>query len=315
MSDKEDDWSSKKEKDSDLVSSTSKEELYKKLDVLRNEVSSLRDELNSINAVKEDWFSKREKFGNQIAKLISEIRQAKSKRDSFTKEVRESKKVREELNKQIKDKISEVRKLSDKKKDIENKHNIRGNPSMIKSKIDELEYKVETNVMSFNKELEIMKQIKELRKQFVELQKISGVWNDVHSMSKDIEKSKVTADDAHRKIQVKAKESQEKHEEIITKSKEIDELKVKEDEAFKKFSEEKKKFVDVNEKLQQKLIEMNQINQQIGKQKADNKEEKRKNEAITLKDKELAVQEKIKKGGKITTEDLLVFQGLSNKKR
>ena len=315
MLDKEDDGSSKKENSEDLVSSNSKQDLFRKTEELKKEISSLRNELNSINVIKEEWFSKREKFGDDISRLISDIRQAKSKRDSLTKEVRENKRLREDLNKQIRDKISDVKKLSDKKKDIESKHNITGDPSGLKKKIDELEYKVETNVMSFGKEQEIMKQIKELRRQFVELQKISDVWGQVHSISGEIEKLKFKADDAHRKIQVKARESQEKHEEIIVKSKEIDDLKVKEEDAFKKFSEQKKKFGEINEKLQQKLMEINNINQEIGKQKADNREERRKKDELTLKDKELAVQEKMKKGGKITTEDLLVFQGISNKKR
>lgn len=315
MPDKEDDGSSNKENSEGLVSSDSKQHLFRKIDELKNEVSSLRNELNSINVVKEEWFSKREKFGDEISRLISEIKGAKVKRDSLTKDVREGKKLRDDLNRQISGKISEVKKLGEKKKEIEGKHNIKGDPSGLKRKIDELEYRVETNVMSFSKEQEIMKQIKELRRQFVELQKISDVWGQVHSISGDIEKLKVKADDAHRKIQVNARESQQKHEEIIAKSKDIDELKVKEDDAFKKFSEQKKLFGEVNEKLQIKLMELNKINQEIGRQKADNREERRKKDELTLKDKELAVQEKMKKGGKLTTEDLLVFQGLSNKKR
>lgn len=319
MPDKEDEIKTEEEQPKKVVSSPfsklDKAGLFGKLDEIKKEVSSLRDELNSIDSRKEAMFEKKEKFRKEVSDIISDVKDSKSKRNSLTKEVKDKKGRREELNRQIKDKIEEIKKLGEKKKAIEKKHNIKGNPSMIKEQIDRLESRVETEVMSFNREQQIMKSIKDLKKQFVELKNISDVWEEMHTLSKEVERLRQKSDETHKKIQSKAKESQVKHEDMISRSKDIEDLKAKEKEAFDRFSEDKKKFTDVNNRLKEKLMEMNQINQLVGEFRAETKRDKKKKDNVRLKDKEMEVQEKIRNRKKLTTEDLLIFQGSSETKR
>jgi len=98
------------------------------------------------------------------------------------------------------------------------------------------------------------------------------------------------------------------HEEILKISAEIDKIKVDEEYAFRKFSEFKKKFNGVNEQLKEKLKEMNHVKEQLDKISTEKKEKIRLEQELFLKSKEDAVNEKIKRREKLTTEDLLVFQ-------
>ena len=73
--------------------------------------------------------------------------------------------------------------------------------------------------MSFEKEKEIMKQIKTIKKKYNEVKVISTVFEQIQKLSKEIDTLKKQADETHKKVQSRAKESQEKHEHIIENSK------------------------------------------------------------------------------------------------
>ena len=149
---------------------------------------------------------------------------------------------------------------------------------------------------------------KELKKRFGESKVVTDILDKLKEMSSDIDKFKRRSNEFHLKIQNRAKESQELHESIITSSKEIDKIKEEEEQAFGKFIEFKKKFTEANDLLKDKLTKMNGLMKSLASLKLKKGEEKKLEEDIFLKNKEAEVEEKIKKGGKLTTEDLLVFQ-------
>ncbi len=70
----------------------------------------------------------------------------------------------------------------------------------------------------------------------------------------------------------------------------------------------KKKFIEVNDKLKEKLVELNKLNEELKKHKLEVKELKERDEKEMLKSKEAEVQNKLKQGKKLTTEDILVMQ-------
>ena len=153
-----------------------------------------------------------------------------------------------------------------------------------------------------------MKKLRDLKNKFREAKGISTVFEKMSGLSRSIDSLKKEAEEVHRRIQNRARESQIKHEEILALSKEIDDMKVKEEEAFQKFVQFKKQFNEINEQLKQKLREMSEIKEELDKHNLETKEEKRKKEEKFLKDKEDYVENKIKRGEKLTTEDFLIFQ-------
>ena len=286
----------------------SQKELVEELNRHRIEVSKLRNALNDLDKEKESWFRKKEEFSKKIRDSIQKIKDSKAKRDSLTKEVKELKPKRDSINKGINEKLKEFDKLKKEKLNITKSLDIKESPSRIKQNIEKLEFKIETEPMAFDKEQAIMRKIKDLKKLYGDSKVIEDFNKNLKDASDSIRQMKKEANDAHKLIQEKAMQSQTLHEEILKISEEIDKMKVGEEDAFRKFSEFKKQFHEVNSQLKEKLKSMNDVKSRLDRIHSDRREKRRQEEESFLKSKGDAVNEKIKRREKLTTEDLLVFQ-------
>ena len=295
-----------------MLSEQEKKELIRKRDNLNQEITSLRRQLNQINEKKESAFDNKEKVTKNISTLINHARSSKSQRNQFTKKVREVKQIRSQDNEQIKKKIEEIKELNKQKIEIQKKHDIKKNPSYLKKDIEKLEFKLETDAMSFENEKKLLKVIKGLKKEYNEVKVISDVFDKIHKLDKELKELRRKANDEHKEVQKTAEESQHKHEEVIETNKEIDGLKGEEEKAYRTFFDTKKEFTDINTALQEKLKEISKLNLELKKYGEDTRHQKEDYAKKTLKEKADEVNKKFKEKKKLTTEDLLVLQGMDN---
>lgn len=283
-------------------------ELVEELNKHRVEVSKLRNMLNELDREKESWFKKKEEFSKKIKDSIQKVKENKAKRDSLTQEVKELKPKRNSINEVVSSKLKELDILKKEKISIAKSLNIKEPYSKIKQQIEKLEFKLETEPMPFDKEQFLMKRIKELKRLHDAASVLYESNKKMKNASDEIKKMRNEANEAHKLVQEKAKQSQMLHEEILKISAEIDRMKVEEEDAFKKFSEYKKQFTEANNNLKERLKGMSEVKSQLDKIHFDRKEKRRQEEESFLKSKEEEVNQKIKRGEKLTTEDLLVFQ-------
>jgi len=276
-------------------------ELVEELSNLKAEASKLRNALDELDREKESWFKKRDDCSKRIRESIQKIKENKSKRDYLTNEVKELKPKRNSINKGISAKLNEFDSLKKEKTALARSLGIKDSPSRIKNQMDKLEFKIETDTVSFKK-------IKELKKVYNDAIVLDESSKKLRDSSDEIRKMRKEANEIHRSIQEKAKQSQALHDEILKISAEIDKMKEDEEASFNKFSEYKKQFTDVNSNLKEKLRGINYIKGQLDRVDSDRRERKKRHEESILKSKEELVNEKIRKGQKLTTEDLLVFQ-------
>lgn len=276
---------------------------------LNSEVMQLRQKLNGLNEVKESWFQKKEEISKRIIALIGSVRSSKEARNIKTKEARQTKDERNRINDIIKQKIGELNALNSEKEKVLSKLGIKADLSRIACQIEALELKIQTDVMDFDKEKSLNKKIKELKKQMAEGKAVSAVLDKISAKRKELDGLREKAEEKHKIVQAKASESQEKHESLLGASKEIDELKTKEEEAYKEFFKYKEQFVALNNELKEKLKLLGEAGFKVEAEKRARKAKKDEEIKKTLKEKERDVEEKIKKKQKLTTEDLLVFQG------
>lgn len=290
------------------MESKSAKELIEELNKQRIEVSKLRNALNELDKEKESWFEKKEEYSRKIRESIQKIKDSKFNRDSLNQEVRELKPKRDDANKDINAKLKEFDKLKKESISLVNSLNIKDSPFRILLNIEKLEFKIETEPMPFDKEQAMMKRIRELKK----LHGNAIILDEANKKIKDtidgIKKMRKEANEAHKSVQEKAKQSQALHEEILNLSAEVDKIKVDEENAFKKFSEFKKKFNETNSQLKERLKAMNDVKDHLDKISSEKREKRRQEQESFLKSKEEEVNQKIKRGEKLTTEDLLVFQ-------
>ena len=289
------------------MESHSARELVEQLNKQRVEVSKLRDILNNLDKEKESWFRKKQEASVNIREAIKKIKASKAKRDSLTREVKELKPKRDLINKEIVSKSSELEKLRKEKSKL-NSPGIGNSPSKIKHQMERLEFRIETETPSFEQEKELMKKIKELKKLYDASSDALDVNKKWRESSDVMIRMRKEANGLHKTIQEKASQSQLLHEEIIKISGEIDRMNVNEQDAFGKFSDFKQRFNKINAQLKEKLNQMNDVQSQLDKIHYNKREKRKHEQELFLKSKEDAVNEKIKRGEKLTTEDLLVFQ-------
>jgi len=284
-----------------------KKELFTNLDRLRNEINSINKDLNKKNNEKESWFRKKDDLSRDVRGKIASIKKNKQKRDSLTKKVKELKEKRQNLNQEIKKKISELVRLKNETRELTKRSKIK-DPQRIKGEIDNIEVKLETEAMPFEKEKALSKKLKQFKELLEEASAIISNIDKIKKFNSEIDALRKNSNETHNEIQKLAAESQELHEGIIKNLKDIGELRVKEEEALKNFVDSKRFFNAINDKLKEKLVRVNEIKTKINKFQLEEDEKRKLRESMIIKSKEQEIEEKIKTGKKLTTDDFLEFQ-------
>ncbi|MBI3031917.1 hypothetical protein HYY69_00440 [Candidatus Woesearchaeota archaeon] len=292
-----------------MTESVHKQELLKQMHALKQAVQELKTTCNNLHQEKEKLYEEKQKVGNHIKELIGTLKQSKEKRDSFTQLVKDKKVKRDELHDAVKKKLDELKELEKQRGEVLKKKNITEHPSEIKRKIKALEYRIETSGMSFAKEQESMKQINSLKKRYQETAVASELNQKIATLEKEVRQLKQEANLSHHVVQSTAQESQKKHEELVGSSKEVEALRTKEKELYDAFSKLKHDFNEKNHELKEKLKQLNELYAQLDMDKEFKKHEKQKHDEATLEERRKQVDEKLKKGMKLTTKDIIAFQG------
>ncbi|MBW2997306.1 hypothetical protein KY349_03125 [Candidatus Woesearchaeota archaeon] len=285
-----------------------RKKILAEVEAKRKELDTLKAKLAELNSQKEAWFEKKRRATREISDVAKSIRDAKGKRNTFTKQVKDSKTRRQELNKLLKQKMDEMKKLQAEKQATTNKFGMRVDPSKIQQEIEQLEFKIETEALPFSVEQRVMKMISEKKKVLEQSREVSDVFEKVHQLRKELDRVRKKADDTHRKVQTKAESSQQFHEELIESSQQIGDLRKKEEEALKKFVDLKQQWTKQGDLIRAKLDDIRSLKAKLDGINLEEKKKTKKAEEKKIAEQEKSVEEKIKKGMKITTEDLLVFQ-------
>jgi uncharacterized coiled-coil DUF342 family protein len=285
-----------------------KRRLFDEFDKKRREIADLRAVLNQLNEEKEKWFSQKDSVSREIVAAINSIKDFKRKRDEHTAKVREIKAKKESVVTEIKSLIGDAGSLRQQKQDVAKKHDLKGDPIRLKKEIDRIETRVETEVFSFETEQKLMKKIKELKSLYSQFSEFNAVSDKMRTISNRIDELKNHEKEYKKEIRHFAKDSQTEHEKMLEQSKHVDDLKTTEKEAYDKFLEFKNQFAATNAKLKELLTEIGEIGDSVKEIKEQKRHDKELKERLTLEEKKNLVTEKIKRGAKLTTEDLLVYQ-------
>jgi len=283
--------------------------LTKQTSTLQQDIRQLKNKLSVLYKEKESFFSDKTKISEQIKALIKDIQGEKKSRNFLTDSLKDVKVKRKQLNTQILIKINLIKKFRLEQKAVTKKFHIKENPVRIKAEIEKLHFTIETGAISFKKEQEFMKKINELKLKIKGAENISEVFDKTHSLSTEINKLKEDADAKHKHIQKTARESQLKHEEIIKTSKEIDDLIKKEKEAKKLFQKKKGEYDKFNMQLREKIAKLKELTGEIDTQIKTKREKRQNSMKQLLLQKQKEVEEKLKQGKKLTTQDLLIMRG------
>ncbi len=275
--------------------------LRKEFQDKKKEVSQLRAQLNSLNQEKEKYFRELRSARDKIKSRAQKIKALKESRDNLTKQVKETKVERDKLNDLVKSKVGVKKEVDKKKHELLESLKIKNDPVSIKIMIEQLETKIETEVMPFSKEQQLNKKIKELKAQLKELQSLGVIWKEISTTSQDFSETKRKAEESHQNVQDLAKQSQEKHQNINQLYEELKELRNSEQPLAEKYLEFKVKYEETKKSLDELQVRINELSKILNIEDERNYKDK-------VREKTAEVAEKIKKGKKLTTADILAFQ-------
>jgi uncharacterized coiled-coil DUF342 family protein len=267
-------------------------------------ISVLKSELNKFDEMKEAEFAKSKAHRQKMHEVAESTKKLKNERNQLTDSVKKIKQERDELNKILKEKIEAFKKIAPKKTDSKKP---KVNVSQVKKEIKDMEYKIETEALTFDKEQKLMKIIKEKRKS-IEGMEPTVYTDEMKKLSTEIDELRKQADAKHQEAQQKASESQVKHEEAIKFSNELKTMQAEQKELDKNCSEYKTKVHDVNEQLKTKLEEHVTHAKEHTERRERKQDKKPYKPHINVEEMQHKAEEKLKKGQKLTTEDLLAFQ-------
>lgn len=271
----------------------------------RNGSNDLQSRFKELKDRQTTLRSRLKELSKVISSSISLIKDLKKKRNALTDGVKAHKDLRSNLSGQIREKIELVKVLK-AKAPLPSKDPGERSPGWLKARMDELNLRIETEALAFEKEQQLMKQIKEFKVAYEKAVKESQSRRDFLNLSREINEIKAQADRSHNLVQEQARQSQIVHQEIVELSKKVDAYKGEE-------AQVKHSFIEVKGELEAVSKQLANLRSITQHQEADyNERNKRQDEDRTKKllgMRIAKVNEKLKTGQKLTTEDLIVLQG------
>ncbi len=291
----------------------SKEEyiiLQNNLESTKKEVNSLKENLSKTSEEKEQFYQQKENLRRELIDSILRLKDTKKEIDNSEKSQEEFRKKRDLFNKKFKDLIQESKRISKQKKEIIDKYDIL-DPNKIRQAIKDLELKIETEGFSFDKEKKIMDQIKNFKRKLSEAKIVEEILNKFDYLKKEIDLSKKEGDLFHQKFLEQINIKKQKYNDMQEFSIKTNELRRKFEDEKKNYNIKREEYGKLKNELNKKLGELDKIYMLIQVHKNQLRRIKLEKEEKILQEKFNQVEEKIKSGKKLTTEDLIVLQGKS----
>lgn len=313
--------------------------IREELKEIQQRIKELKKDFFDKKKVKEDFFTAGEEFSAKINSLYEDVKKIEEENnlDVVNKELEDSKaeydsikenyeKLKAEFESMIK---SRPRKKVQHKEGSDKVHRI--SPQKAQKQLEQLELKVQTQVLSLEKEAEVAREIAELKE-------LAGKQKEVETVEEVVEESEGSEEtpedtnfksvkkeyyDLRKKYNAIEKKIRSLYKQIrlISKEKkqrykEIDNLRDQKKEAFENFREHKKTYMEVGKELKDLFKKEEEYLTQLGeelpvkKKKTynSNKSDGGFNKAETAKKQKEAEDLLMKKGAKLTTEDLLALQ-------
>ncbi|MBI3036880.1 hypothetical protein HYY73_03980 [Candidatus Woesearchaeota archaeon] len=271
-------------------------ELKSKLSALGSSRSSLIRQLREVNP----------KFRVVLAKL----RELRAGRDRETAFVKELKAKRQEANDAVRAIGPEVKKTLDAKEAAlgslsSAKGAGRKSAGQLYSEMEALEMRIITEAMPFSREQELMKVIKEKRKQLEAVKAFSDAMKSHRELFSKFSGLRKQSYSYHTELQEHAAESQKFHEEMIKLIPKLKELRQRKKSLLEQLGNVKGEYAASNSSLGRTLHELSEMREKIDAAAA----ERRKAE---IEQKESFLTEKLKSGKKLTARDLMMLRDSEN---
>ena len=277
--------------ESNFVLADTMEGVRKQKDEKEAEIAKVAEEREEFNRIAKEQRKIRDELNASLKENLNKAIEYRNERNEINKAVEAAKKARNEAN----NKIKNLEWSSGKRDKIKIENEIK--------KIDKI---IETRVLDIKKENQLVKNANDLRKQLMEIHEDESVKTEAQELKK-------VSEEEHEKVIELSEKAQAAHEEMLTYFRKTDDIRTAADEAHKKFIEARKNASAKHEEFKAILSDIHVINKKLGsnkpkRRKSDNKSSGGANKNREEKERAEEIFEKFKKGGKVSTEEILLLQ-------
>ncbi|WRQ72913.1 MAG: coiled-coil protein [Methanosarcinales archaeon Met12] len=279
------------------------EDLQNKMGKLLEEADKHKKERNRWNAHANISATRRNELNDKTKKLVEQAQQFKENRDGYNQNVRDLKKKRDEYNNQANSIYANLDSLR-------KKSNAGGGMSLnkLRQDIDALEFKQQTEVLSIDKERQLVEKISALQEEFLKRKEQLEQDEEFKAQLKTAQKLRDGASECHDKLTEYANMAQEQHDKMLSTFKEVDKIRAEADAMHMEFIKAQEIADNAHHMYIGQRREMRDISKLIiglKRNEQNIKEVEMKAEANKVAEK---LYDKFKKGEKLSTEDLFILQ-------
>ena len=218
------------------------------IDELKKKIEQNSVELKKINEEKENKYKEKNKLDKLLFSFIKKANEIRDKKKRTDTDIYQLKISRKGLN-------SELKNLFSKFKVIKQDRRPKGSGAeQLKKQIATIQFSIETEALSFEREKSYMEKINQLKSQLSEIEKTSANGNPKEFKRGLFDKKKI-ADETHEKIITLATESSKDFENLTDLSKKISDIKKKKSELQNSLKDYKEKIDSLNQTLENCLQE------------------------------------------------------------
>ncbi|MBI2175745.1 hypothetical protein HYU40_00130 [Candidatus Woesearchaeota archaeon] len=268
----------------------------------------LKSRLSALGSSKDSCIRQLREVNPKFRSVLAKVRELREARDKQTAVVKELKAKREAANNEMRLLSPEVKKALEAKEAAVSSlskaksGSVRKSASQLYSEMESLEMRIITEAMPFSREQEVMKLIKEKRKQLEAVKAFSEAASSHRELFSKFSELRGQSYSFHSGLRQHAAESQKLHEEMVKLIPQLKELRQRRELLLEQLDKAKGEYSSASSSLSQTLHELSDAREKIDIAAAERKKQE-------IEQTEAKLTEKLKSGKKLTTRDLMMLRG------
>lgn len=271
---------------------------------------TLREKRDTLNSEAQQLVKDRDSLNAQVAEWLSKAREHREKRDEYNQKVAEFKVKRDEIYSKLKEKVDERQGTENEAEEIRKK--AAAPAHILRRKIRELDWSLQTQVLDLKREREIIEQIGELEGELNVAEEAVEKRKESAKTRTEIEDFRLLMNAHHNSVLEFARLSQEENQHMIEAYTEVDALRKRADEAHRRYLETRREADETHHRFIEAKQENGRLRKELGEVRVRRRVEKLQAIEERLEEKASTALEKFKRGERLTMEEfsLLMQRGL-----
>jgi uncharacterized coiled-coil DUF342 family protein len=292
------------------VEASKTEDVVLRLAEIGRLADQLREKRDRLNKEAQELVKERDRLNSLVAEWLAKAREHREKRDEFNQKVAEFKIKRDEVHQKLKAKIGErqdTEEVAEKIKDV-----VTTPVHVLRKRIRELEWTLQTSVLDLKQEREIIEKIALLEGDLEIAEQMLSKRQESARARGEIEDLRLLMNAHHNSVLEFARQSQEENQHMIEAYAEVDVLRKRADEAHRRYLEVRREADETHRRFIEAKQESARLRKEIGEVRLRQRLEKLQVVEERLEQKATTALEKFKRGEKLTMEEfsLLMKRGL-----